>query len=106
MIIQSKMLVIRHHLAQNPAPVVAQKAQPSGGLVKIWPGEIARPFFLRTMKSPMPSRPGSMFAGEAAHRPAAGCRYACRNVRRPARDLRAPRLIIRPIARLLRTEFI
>ena len=25
--------------------LMAQKAQPSGGLVKIWPGEIARPFF-------------------------------------------------------------
>jgi hypothetical protein len=39
------MLVIRQYCAQNPAAVVAQKAQPSGGLVKIWPGEITRPFF-------------------------------------------------------------
>jgi hypothetical protein len=39
------MLVIRQYCAQNPVPVVAQKAQPSGGLVKIWPGEITRPFF-------------------------------------------------------------
>jgi hypothetical protein len=45
MIIQSKMLAIRRRFAQNPDPVVAQKAQPSGGLVKIWPGENARPFF-------------------------------------------------------------
>jgi hypothetical protein len=39
------MLAIRHRFAQNRGAVVAQKAQPSGGLVKIWPGENARPFF-------------------------------------------------------------
>jgi hypothetical protein len=51
-IIQSKMLAIRHRFAQNPAPVVAQKAQPSGGLVKIWPGENARPFFFANDEIP------------------------------------------------------
>src|SRR5579872_5485288 len=39
------MLAFRYLFAQNPAAVVAQKAQPSGGLVKIWPGDNARPFF-------------------------------------------------------------
>jgi hypothetical protein len=47
------MLVIRKRFAQNPAPVVAQKAQPSGGLVKIWPGEIARPFFFVNHENPI-----------------------------------------------------
>src|ERR1700733_14104669 len=43
--IELKMLAFLQGFAQNPAPVVAQKAQPSGGLVKIWPGE-NRPAFL------------------------------------------------------------
>jgi hypothetical protein len=47
------MLAICKRFAQNPDPVVAQKAQPSGGLVKIWPGEFARPFFFASHEEPI-----------------------------------------------------
>jgi hypothetical protein len=50
--IRAKMLAIRHRFTQNPLAVVAQKAQSSGGLVKIWPGEIARPFFFASHENP------------------------------------------------------
>src|ERR1700722_3253132 len=41
------MLAFLIQFVENPAPVAGPKGkQSSGGLVKIWPGEVARPFFL------------------------------------------------------------